>query len=308
MFSKLFLRDRWTIGFIESDIQTLIKNKDTSPKIHWLRHNYTDRFWADPFILEVEENGDIRVLVEEMIWTKAKGTIVELLISSDYELIDRWELLEEDVHLSYPFIEREGNQIFVYPESSRAGKLIKYRLCNHRLLKVDVELSLPICDATKVRINNKEWWFGTLYGKNQDKELCAFYKKIGGDEDYIAHIGNPLIRNISSSRPAGSFVECDGKYYRCAQDSSRTYGGVISIMEVDVCNTGEYRECLSFQLTPDPNGECPNGIHTINGYKGRIVVDGIRAFKFAPITKLIFIIKNLMRFYENKKLAKNNSV
>lgn len=307
MLNKLYLRDRWTIGFIESDIRTIIEERNTSPKIHWLKHNYTDRFWADPFILDVEENGNIRVLVEEMIWTKAKGTIVELLVSPDYKLIDKWELLQEDVHLSYPFIERKEGQVFVYPESSRSGKLIKYQLCNHRLLKLTTELSLPVCDATKIILDNNEWWFGTLYGEGQDRDLYAFYREYGSEDDYTAHPKNPIISDMIHSRPAGTFVESNGRYYRCAQDSSRTYGGGLSISEVDTLDIFSYKEKLLFQILPDAEGECPNGIHTINGYKGLTVVDGIRAVKFAPITKIIFIIKNLTEKYGRTKLAKNNA-
>lgn len=307
MFNKLYLRDRWTIGFIESDIKALIEERNMSPKIHWLKHNYTDRFWADPFILDIEEDGSIRVLVEEMIWTKAKGTIVELLVSPDYRLIDRWELLEEDVHLSYPFIERKEGRVFVYPEGSRSGKLTKYELCNHRLLKVATELSLPVCDATKIVLDDKEWWFATLYGEGQDRDLYAFYRKYGSDEDYTAHPKNPIVSDITHARPAGALVESNGKYYRCSQDSSRTYGGALSITEVDICDVFSYRENLLFQLLPDVKGECPNGIHTINGYKSLTVVDGIRAVRFAPITKIVFIVKNLVDRYGRTKLAKNNA-
>ncbi|MDO4790787.1 MAG: hypothetical protein Q3998_07490, partial [Porphyromonas sp.] len=187
MFSKLYLRDRWTIGFIESDVAAIIEKRISSPQIHWLQHSYTDRFWADPFILDLEKDGSIRVLAEEMIWTKAKGTIVELLISPDYQLLDRWEILEEDVHLSYPFIERVAGEVYVYPESSHKGHLMKYRLCNHKLVEVGVELALPICDATKVVSNGYEWWFGTLLGKGKDRDLLVFYRPIGEVGEYRSH-------------------------------------------------------------------------------------------------------------------------
>ena len=47
------LSDMWNIGFVTEDIADVVKSDKLH--IHWLKHNYTDRWFADPFLLEVTE-------------------------------------------------------------------------------------------------------------------------------------------------------------------------------------------------------------------------------------------------------------
>ena len=89
----------WNIGFIESSIDDIINNISFQPVIHWLKHPYHDRFFADPFILKVTDE-KIEVLVEEFFYAKWKGEISLLTISRrDYRLIHRKTLLKLDTHL-----------------------------------------------------------------------------------------------------------------------------------------------------------------------------------------------------------------
>ena len=53
----------WNIGFIESSSREIVASNDSLLRVHWLKHNYKDRFFADPFVLSVDENV-INVLVE----------------------------------------------------------------------------------------------------------------------------------------------------------------------------------------------------------------------------------------------------
>lgn len=297
-FDKLYLNDRWTIGFILQDSLSLIDEKNSSPKIHWIEHHYKDRFFADPFILEVEKDGCIRVLVEEMIWTKAKGTIVELLISTDFKIIDRKVLLEEQVHLSYPFILRKEQEVYVYPESCRNNTLSEYKYDGQKLNFCRVVIDKPLCDSTFLEENGRLWCFCTEYGDCQDKSLCLYYKD-GIEGSFHACGNNPVKNDLSSSRPGGDFIKSHtGDTYRIAQDSSCSYGWGIAVLKVKCLEINNYDEEFVFGIYPDLNGVCPKGIHTFNSYKGVTVVDGIRTSKFSPLRKLVFVWKNILKKYE----------
>ena len=56
------LLGKYNIGFIDGDIKSVFDNANI--KVNWLHHNYKDRWFADPFILDVTDT-EIIVLVEE---------------------------------------------------------------------------------------------------------------------------------------------------------------------------------------------------------------------------------------------------
>lgn len=289
--SRLHSRSYWTIGFIEQSAEELFETQNTNPQIHWIKDMPTDRFWADPFLLDVEENGDMRVLVEEVFWTEEeRGSIVELRVSKDYRLVERIPILEEGFHLSYPFIERREGKVFVYPESSGSGAFFRYILHSSRLMKEGMEIEEPLCDATKVRIGETEWWFASKRIV-ANKELCAYYRPAGTDFVWTPHPKNPIVQSTKYARMAGAFVFSEGEIYRCAQNCAVTYGSALEIMQVDVCNENEYKEHLHMTIKPDKNA--PYGIHTINTYKGITVVDGIQKMEANLLTRIIFMIQKM---------------
>ena len=44
-------RDRWEIGFVEGGLNAVMGQNPL--KVNWLRHGYQDRWFADPFILDL---------------------------------------------------------------------------------------------------------------------------------------------------------------------------------------------------------------------------------------------------------------
>ena len=59
-----YIKDtKYNIGFIDGDLKDIIEGK-LPIEVNWLNHPYRDRWFADPFILDVTDN-EIWVLVEE---------------------------------------------------------------------------------------------------------------------------------------------------------------------------------------------------------------------------------------------------
>ena len=118
------IRSRWEIGFVQGGIDAVMSQKEL--RINWLKHNYKDRWFADPFILDVTES-EIVVLVEEVRYHAPKGRIAELVVDrSTFELKERSIILEINTHLSFPAIWRKGNEVYVYPENWQSGELVLY--------------------------------------------------------------------------------------------------------------------------------------------------------------------------------------
>ncbi len=45
------LLQKYNIGFIDGDLQSVIEGD--AIKVNWMKHHYNDRWFADPFILDV---------------------------------------------------------------------------------------------------------------------------------------------------------------------------------------------------------------------------------------------------------------
>lgn len=294
IFSKkdrMILRsDMWNLGFITDDITDVIKSDKLN--IHWMKHNYTDRWFADPYLLEVTDK-QIVVLVEEFCYKLRKGRIARLVVSRpDYVLQDMKIILELPTHLSFPVIYRKDNEVYVMPENSKSGGIVIYRYDdqNFKLEKVQEVSMLPLTDATIVKLKSgEEYVFSTKLPNPNGDELQIYSfdgKTMLMDEKPIASVSFPS--NIA--RNAGDAFYIDEQMYRPAQDCNKCYGNGIVIQKVNKeGNTFMFETINSFH---SDNPDYSLGYHTFNMKKGLIVVDGHR-YRFPKMVQLLNFLSKL---------------
>ena len=86
----------WNIAIAERNDDLSLKN------IRWMKHNYNDRWFADPFIIDDTEDAYI-VLVEEYMHATRLGRLARLTISKkDCTLLKNETILDLKTHLSFP--------------------------------------------------------------------------------------------------------------------------------------------------------------------------------------------------------------
>lgn len=168
-FRKYLNSDNWNIGFTEITPQQLVGQRKIG-KVHWMKHSYKDRFFADPFILR-HDNEFIYVLVEEMKF-QDKGVISLLKVcKKTYTLVDRKVILDLPTHLSYPIFFRKDNKVFMYPENSASGNLTLYEYDEkHNSLSKHCTLAdFPLTDATVFTCENDQsvYMLATIYPESQ---------------------------------------------------------------------------------------------------------------------------------------------
>lgn len=296
--TKYINRSNWNIGFVDISPEHLI-NKSQLDEIQWMKHNYKDRFFADPFILKISEKYII-LLAEEMLFDEAKGRIVELIVDKNtYRLCDRFLLLETDSHLSYPAYIRENGKVFVYPENGMSGALRIYELDedNHKLINPVVILNEAVADATIFMKGGKYWMTAMKYPNTQEKVFLYKSESLFGP--YVQVDTNPFTFDRSFSRPAGNFFTVNGQLYRPAQDCSKFYGSALSIMKVEFNDV--FQEELKSRIKPQ-SYKYNLGIHTINFMDGQCIVDGYgymypligRIYYSAFTTKIKKILKLIL--------------
>ena len=107
--SHFINEQHWTLGFIEQPLKDIIDGKPY--EIIYVKGMPRDRWFADPFILDYDEDR-IQVLVEEFCYKLCRGRIAWLSFDrKSYRLLEYKIILDLPTHLS--FNERMERYIFV---------------------------------------------------------------------------------------------------------------------------------------------------------------------------------------------------
>lgn len=256
---KYLNNSNWNIGFAEITPDELISQKKL-PKIKWVKHPYRDRFFADPFILDVNDSV-ISVLVEELIFGH-KGTIIQLDIDrKTFRLLNRTEILRKDTHLSYPLIIKKQDTVYVYPENGESGSHSEYiyNKDNHVLVYSKEICGEPLTDATPLTFEGNNYLFSTRMPDSlKDAHLYIHDREL---EKYVITDESPVVKESKNARMGGNFFESKGETYRPAQNCSKRYGGSLGIYKVESINPFKEKKC--FELMPS-SWRYNLGIHTLN--------------------------------------------
>ena len=210
----------YNIGFVDITPGEFIEDKGFGKRnIEWMKHRYSDRWFADPFIVGADYD-KIIVLAEEKQYG-VPGSLVQLTVSRNGKrLVDRVEILKLPTHLSYPNpIEYDG-KTYIYPENSQSGKLSIYEYSKDAELKLTATLiNKPLNDSSIV-INPKDgkcYLIATSTDLDPHNQTLIFEaESIMGK--WVQLSGKPIITDSRYARPGGNFFRVNDSLYRPAQD------------------------------------------------------------------------------------------
>lgn len=289
---RLFFKE-WIIGICQDNIQDIIRKRTFDPNINWLKIKSYKKFAADPFFLD-SKDGNFKIIYEDFTYNDNFGKISIMSVDEGFRHTNNKVILDTKSHLSYPFVFKENNKTYVFPEAKQSGKLscYEYNPKNESLNFSQDILDLPLLDSTILKYNNKYWIFGTISKNNKEYNLHLFFSDslLG---PYTPHPKNPVKGGLNGTRSAGNFIEVDGILYRPSQNCEKIYGESITInkvTELSEINFAEEPYMTSCINTKNKNNSGMHTIHTINVMDKIILVDGIH-WVFRPI----FQIKEIMR-------------
>ena len=294
IFSKkdrMILRsDMWNLGFVTDDVADVIKSDHLN--IQWMKHDYKDRWFADPYLLEVTDN-QIVILVEEFCYKIRKGRIAKLVVSRpDYVLQDMKIILELPTHLSFPVIYGKDGHVYVMPENSNSGgiNIYRYNKETEHLDLVNEVGRLPLTDATIVKFHSgEEYVFSTKLPNPNGNEL-EIYPFDGKSMKMQGEALASVCFSSNIARNAGDAFYVGEQMYRPAQDCNKCYGNGLNIQQINrIGNKFEFKTVAEFH-SDNPNYGL--GYHTFNMKDGLIVVDG-HCYRFPRMVKLLHILSKL---------------
>ena len=235
-----------------------------------------NEFWADPF--QVDYNGNKFIFFENYSYKSKLGKISCGVIEND-KLIDIKDVLVKSYHLSYPFIYKTENDLFMIPETSENKRLEIYKCTNFPSEWVlystgFVGDEIKDCNIHKDD-NNELWLFMNKKKFNSDECSDLYIYKIDSLKlnSILPHKLNPVITDSSSARNGGSIFKYNNKVYRPSQiNIEGKYGKGLNINEILKLNLTEYEEKISDFCLPNFD-KSVNGIHHLDFTEDFFVID-----------------------------------
>lgn len=265
-FWNKIIQATWNIAIAEM-------GEDLTPiNIKWMKHNYSDRWFADPFFLE-ETSEYYVVLAEELMLSNNKGRICKLTIEKkECELIYNETLLDLETHLSFPniFINSESES-FIYPENNASGHLTIYRLFERGPVSSTI-IPIPLIDPVLLKRDDGVLLLGTLPEDANDNILHIYQSS--SQMDSFKEIQRITFSDYIARR-AGNVFEWNGKIIAPGQVCNKHYGEGISLQEITFANNGSLvmREIKRLEAKKVTK---MTGFHTYNVMGNAIVMDGYR--------------------------------
>lgn len=292
---RSLISHHWEIGILNNSLDDIVRNCPLDFRL--VTHDFIDRWFADPFILDVNED-EIVLFVEECSKEEPKGRISQIRINRHTcHIEERKIVLECHGHLSFPAIIRKENNVFIYPENSADGTLdmYKYNRNIESFVFVRTICAEPLTDAVCLSLDNS-LSFGGLYIFSTDiynpngNKLKVFRENIDKTKFELCQTIS-FENNIA--RMAGDFFSIGDSIYRPAQDCTACYGNCISIQKMDIDKNGKFifkeiRKLMS------PHKTLNIGMHTINSYKGVVIVD-VKGFRHPTIAPILIWLNNKIR-------------
>lgn len=246
-----------------------------------------NKWYADPFILDVTQNSII-VLVEEFSYNINRGRLAKLEIDkTTYKITNEKIILDLSTHLSFPAILRINDNIYIYPENSAAGKsiLYKYNFEDDNLTMVKSLCDLPLTDAIITEIDGLNYIFATKIPIQNSNELTIYKStEITGTYHPFQRIRLP----DNTARSAGNIFNDGNRIIRPAQNCNGGYGVGLVFQELIKNSNGTFRIKELFRKSPIAKYR---GMHTYNKYQGYVIVD-LHARRHPILHKIFRLLKS----------------
>ena len=239
---------RWSIAYANH------KNFTKSLSEYVEIKNPDRRFLADPFLFK--SNGQTIIFAEDYFYSDRKGRISAIDISND-EPEFLGVVLEEDFHLSFPFIFENDGSIYMIPETHQANEIRLYE-CSRFPLEWTFKMTLleNVSSADTMIFKHANSWFllTNICSANineHQSELHIFWSDTLLTNDWKPlKIGNPIIFDSQKARNGG-FLISNNQLYRINQFHEKNhYGKGFGVNLIKTLSKNSFEEIRVKDINP----------------------------------------------------------
>jgi len=254
-------RSKYFIAIKKNEGDVLHTLDDFIPFLPKKQHLY-----ADPMLFK--HQGINYIFFED--YDYHKGIILYTILSEEGNISPPKAALELPIHLSFPFVFSEKDDIFMVPETYDAKEVALFQAIKfpsqwekRRVLVQGENFADPIL----FKYNDYYWLFTAV----RCDRLRIYYAK-NLESKFIPHPIN--VRNIAG-RNAGAVFYDGGHLIRPVMDCSKVYGGSMTLNRIEKLTPKEFREKPIAYIYPTW-AQNLDGTHTYNQNEDFVVYDGRR--------------------------------
>ena len=272
ILNKIFGRSlKWNVAY---QFINELKNPTLSKSI--IIKNPKNSYLADPFVIKY--NNKTVIFLEDYSFKNRKGKISAYEINSEsYKKLGT--VIEEEFHLSYPFLIEDKKDLFMIPETHQTKDIRIYKCIEFPLkwkLHKKLISDIGAVDTNIFKFNNKYWLFTNLDTSNSSdysSELHIFYADNIESSEWKPHALNPVIFDSKKARNGGMIYSEKKHTYRVFQKQGfDNYGESIGISRIKTLTENEYEEEIYMNVMPDFFKKI-SGTHSFSYNSGVLVND-----------------------------------
>ena len=275
-FQKFILKKQqiWEISYDRNHFDKI--NYQNIKKIK----NLPGHFFGDPFVLE--RNKKHYVFVEDYIKKDSKAVISVIEIDDKDNHKHFTNIIEEDFHLSFPFIFEYENDLFMVPESSENKDIRLYKCLkfpNKWIYCYNLISNIHAADTIIFKKSNLYWLLTTTSNNNDySSQLNIFYSDNPLSQSWIPHKNNPVKYDINNGRNGGLIIDNNGELIRAIQTfdynkyGQNQYGRKINLNSIINISETDFNESFKYTINPYFKKNIL-GTHTINSTNNFTVID-----------------------------------
>ena len=268
------LSEYWRIGVLDAPVHSLLEDGPV-PEVRWITTATARGYWADPFGLPADPS---RLACEFFDERTGVGSIEILQFDAADRVVEHTRMpISTDQHASFPNVfEMDGRQLGISETiASRECVLHEVDACGHWRPLFTLLDDVAAADPALFVWEGRYWLAYTDNDMGNLDNLCLRYAdQLEGP--WMSHHNNPVKVDITGARMAGGLFSHNGALYRPAQSCLQTYGAAITIFRITELSPSRFSEVAVRTLVPDALGPCPHGMHTLNAWGDRTLVDGKR--------------------------------
>lgn len=264
--------EKWSIGIYQGEAPFQIQpcRKASNPVLSAADVTDADAsFVADPFMIR---HKSFWYMFFEADVRRKEDSIGKIGLATSPDGLE-WQykqiVLEEEHHLSYPYIFKYKNDIYMVPETRSIRSVNLYKAADFPYKWVFLQTMIKgkrFADNSFFRFGGL-WWFFTDSG---NATLRLYYAENLFSAKWKEHPKSPVvIKDNSMARPGGRVVVYNGRPIRFAQDGLCGYGSRVRGFEIETLTRADYREREIPGSVVGASGEGWNrsGMHTVDSHQ-----------------------------------------
>lgn len=276
----------WRVGVINAPIQEVAQAASLEHfAVTWIAAKKSLCFLADPF--GIWRDGTLYLFAEAYDYRTRRGYIVAYMLDKDFTVLEERKVLEEEWHLSYPYIFEADDEIWMLPEGYKSGRLTLYKAVEFPWRwQPETCFSFPeaAIDATPY-FHAGRWWM--FYTPPSPKAARTNTLKLATADQLFGPWDNvpvqTLREDIHGARMGGTPFELNGNILLPTQDCSRTYGGALQLLSLPESTLAQPTLSQGRRIEA-PRSHAPfiDGLHTLAQAGPVTLIDTKRTITGSP--------------------------